>query len=173
MNKRTILLLILFSSSLSFAQNVENTDILQKANKIGDCWTSNSYDCFNFIEIDKTIEVKRKKNYQDSKKEFRKKKLKPEKLNLEKVLVFEDFGFDVTYDILNYQVYYFFQSKNKNRSYIAEGDLYLKQENEIVSLDIDAIHPAKTLTEYIKTRAENDMIESHPPNVENYLKNEK
>lgn len=88
-------------------------------------------------------------------------------LSLKTVLVFEDFGFEDNRAEKPYQIYYFLEDK-KGDKYIAEGDMWLRGE-EFLSVDLDFMHPAVSLNEYIRKHSDKEMIESHPPTVSKFL----
>lgn len=88
--------------------------------------------------------------------------------NLDKVMIFDENNYDDGKK--RYQVYYFLHQKMTNQKYIAEGDIVIINEKYLNLFDIDALHKASDLEEYIKVRREVDAIESHPKSVKNYLK---
>lgn len=91
-------------------------------------------------------------------------------LKVREMFVFEDFSFEETKldDIYPYQLYLTIQSHQN--FYVLEMDVTFYKNSQIFQYDIDGIQNAKDIIEYIHKRSANEMIESQPPSVDNYLK---
>lgn len=95
-----------------------------------------------------------------------------ENVNIDAVLLFEDFDFDYLKEIYNlekYQVYIFCTDMKSGEKWVSECGIRFYSKNDLCDFYIDAVHQAKDLVEYIKVRGEKDMIESHPESVNKYL----